>query len=211
MDWNPWFDRGQPLFDPLFPAMEPFRACRAWPTLEQWNAAFPPLLSLGGAPIRFVQQPPKKRNRTVDLDALYDERIFVRGEVPSRPRNWHDFFNMLVWRTLPKTKVAINARQRAALRARVEPSMQRLPSARSREQDLLAILDEGGAIRRPDGSLLILGHAIYEHLACAPRPVHAYLYDSRATALPEIDAELAAFLESGAPLREDGPSMTIDP
>lgn len=211
MDWNPWFDREQPLFSPLSAAMAPFRAFDRWPTIDEWNAVFPKLVSRGGAPIRFVQQPPKKRGRTVDIDGIYDERIFVRGEVPSRPRNWHDFFNMLVWATLPKTKVAINARQRAALRARVDPTMKRLPSARSREQDLLAILDEGGAIQRPDGSLVILGHAIYEHLACNPMPVHAYLYLARASSLPELDAELAAFLESGAPLDEVGPSMTITP
>jgi len=211
MDWSPSFDRGQRWFDPLREAMAPFREHARWPTIDEWNAVFPPLSSRGGAPIRFVRQPPKRRGRPVDLDTIYDERIYVRGEVPSRPENWHDFFNMLVWCTFPKTKVAINARQRAALRARVDPTMRRLPSARSREQDLLAILDEGGAIRRPDGTLLILGHAIYEHLACNPVPVHAYLYLSRATALDEIDAELAAFLDSGAPLDENGPSMTITP
>lgn len=213
MDWDPWFDRGKPWFSPLARALEPFRRCARFPTLDEWNAAFPPLTSRGGAPIRFVLQPPKRRGRVdqAAIDLIYDERIFVRGEVPSRPSNWHDFFNMLVWVTLPKTKVAINARQRTALRARVSPGMAHLPSARSREQDLLAIFDEGGAIERPDGSFVIVGHAIYEHFACTPRPVHAYLHRVSTTDLDDIDTEVAAFLDSGAELPADGPSITLTP
>jgi hypothetical protein len=210
MDWDPWFDRGRPWFTPLHEALAPFRSFREWPDIAAWNAAFPPLRSLGGARIVFVQQPPKRRGGPVDVDSLYDERIYVRGEVPSRARNWHDFFNMLVWHTLPRTKVAINARQRRALRARVSPGMRRLPGARTREQDLLAMLDEGGAIERADGTLLVLGHAIYEHLACHPMPVHACVWRARGASLAEVDDELARFLLGDGSL-EEHVSRTIEP
>lgn len=155
------------------------------------------MVSAGGAPIRFVEQPPKRR--PLDLNNLYDERIYTRGEVPSRTRNWHDFFNMLVWATFPVIKVAINARQRAALRARITPEMTRLPGARTREQDMLAMLDEGGVMLL-DGRHVILGHAIYEHLVLQSSPVHAYVVDG---------ATLVQVLESGAPLPEGTPLVTI--
>lgn len=176
--------------------MAPFRAHRDWPPLDAWNEAFPPLTSAGGAPIRFVPQPPKRRGGPIDIDALYDERIFTRGEVQSRRETWHDFFNMLVWASFPRTKRAINARQRAALRARVSPGMERLPNSRTREQDMLAMLDEGGAIRADD-ALLILGHAIYEHLVTNTHEAKALIVPVAATATA-ADVALAAELESGA-------------
>ncbi len=194
--WDPEFDRNRRAFAPLARAFAPFRAHRDWPALDDWNAAFPPLLSAGGAPIRFVAQPPKRRGGPVDIDAIYDERIFTRGEVPSRARTWHDFFNMLVWATFPRTKRAINARQRAALRARVHPGMERLPGARTREQDMLAMLDEGGALRGAE--LWILGHAIYEHLVTEQHEAKALVVEISAMSLAEADAALAAELERGA-------------
>jgi hypothetical protein len=197
VEWDPLFDRQRGEFAPLQGALEPFRNHRDWPSLDDWNAAFPNVVSKGGARIRFVAQPPKRRQR--NLEDLYDERIFVRGEVPSRERGWHDFFNMLVWATFPAIKVAINARQRAALRARVTPDMTKLPGARTREQDALAMLDEGG-VMLVDGRQVILGHAIYEHLVLHTSKVHAYVVDG---------ATLLHLLESGAPLPEDTPLLTL--
>lgn len=194
--WDPKFDRDRRAFAPLAPALAPFRAHADWPSLDDWNRAFPPLLSAGGAPIRFVPQPPKRRGGPVDVDAIYDERIFVRGEVPSRARTWHDFFNMLVWATFPNTKRAINARQRAALRARITPGMARLPGARTREQDMLAMLDEGGAVRGAE--LWILGHAIYEHLVTAQHEAKAMVVELQADTVADADRALAAELDGGA-------------
>jgi hypothetical protein len=205
--WDPHFDRDREVFAPLASAMEPFRRHTSWPTLDEWNAAFPPLLSTGGAPIRFVPQPPKRRAGPVDIDAIYDERIFTRGEVPSRATTWHDFFNMLVWATFPATKRAINARQRAALRARVHPGMERLPGARTREQDMLAMLDEGGALQ--GDRLWILGHAIYEHLVTGQHEAKALIIDVRAATLAQADRALAGELEGGAMFTLDRPATPI--
>ena len=192
--WDPWFDRGRRAFAPLTTAIAPFRNFRDWPPLEAWNEAFPPLTSAGGASIRFVAQPPKRRG-ALDIDTLYDERIFVRGEVPSRSTTWHDFFNMLVWASFPRTKRAINARQRQALRARIEPGMQKLPGARTREQDMLAMLDEGGAIQ--GHRLLILGHAIYEHLVTHTHEARALIVPIDAGSQADADARLADELDRG--------------
>ena len=53
---------------------------------------------------------------------------------------------MLAWATFPRAKRMVNARQVAALRARAAEPSSRLPGARTREQDALAMLDEGGLI-----------------------------------------------------------------
>jgi hypothetical protein len=45
----------------------------------------------------------------------YEMRIWARGEVVTRPDNWHDFFNALVWCTFPLAKAALNARHAEAL------------------------------------------------------------------------------------------------
>jgi hypothetical protein len=97
--------------------------------------------------LRFVATPPKKRRLRrgpVDLAALYEGRIVLGGEVPTRLDDWHDFFNALTFTAFPRAKWALHTRQFALLQARVAPGAARLPGARSREQDALALLDEGG-------------------------------------------------------------------
>lgn len=39
----------------------------------------------------------------------YEARIAARGEVSTRPDNWHDCFNALVWLAYPKAKAALSA------------------------------------------------------------------------------------------------------
>ncbi len=216
--WNPAFDRGRAVFAPLGPAMAPFRGHAEWPGLEDWNAALasrePPLTAGSGAPIRFVPQPPKRRSGPIDVASLYDERIWTRGEVQSRLESWHDFFNMLVWASFPATKRAINARQRAALQAWIEPGATRLPSSRTREQDALAMLDEGGAIRAIAGSerrLFVIGHAIHEHLVTGTHEARALIVDVEVDDLSRaaVDAALAAHLDRGFAIPLDRPAVPV--
>ena len=142
-----------------------------FPSIEDWNVALgrEGLSVASGAPLRFVPQPPLRVRGPRAPRTRYDERIFTAGEVPSRAGDWHDFFNMLVWVTFPRAKCAVNARQRRALRERVDPASSRLPGARSREQDALAMLDEGGV-------LLLAGRglSVRAHEALAQHDVHAW-------------------------------------
>ncbi len=105
----------------------------------------------GLTPLRVAHCPPKKKLRRkrrteIDLDALYDVRIVEHGEVPTRTDDWHDFFNVLAFAAFPRAKRALHARQCAVLRARLSPGQTRLPGVRTREQDALTMLDEGGAL-----------------------------------------------------------------
>ena len=107
-----------------------------WPQVADLNAAGPrPAHLFGGAPIEFVAQ-------TAELlsDGLhYEQRIFQRGLVATRPANWHDLLNALIWRERFALKCAVNA-------AYVREFATRTPGPRSRAQCALTHFDEGGAI-----------------------------------------------------------------
>jgi hypothetical protein len=122
--------------------------------------------------VRFELQPPRRRRRgPLEPDALYDARITRDGVVPSRGSNWHDFLNAIVWATFPRAKRALHARQHRAISKRIEPGASRLPPARTRELDALAILDEGGVLSLIDDAgavvqTITFGHAMYEAFVC---------------------------------------------
>ena len=148
-------------FDPRVLSQTLARSPLFWPLVRAASALaghddFPPVEALGrvfaGAPpVRFVAATPRRRRnrgdkepRRVDPGALYDARITVDREVPTRARCWHDLMNALVWGTFPLAKRALHARQHSAVCARVAPGDTCLPAARTPELDALAILDEGG-------------------------------------------------------------------
>lgn len=97
--------------------------------------------------LRFTEQikPSRRSKRRESPLGTYDESIAEKGVVPTRAKNWHDYLNMLVWHTFPRAKAALHARQHTALAARnlLGPAAR---GRRSREEDTLALLDEGGAV-----------------------------------------------------------------
>jgi len=187
--WHGRFFESDPRFWPIAPAARRFADHPDWPAPEEHTAPG----------VRFVTSPKPRRKRGPRTGALppgYDARI-VSGEVPTRPRSWHDFLNALVWATFPASKRAYHARQAAALRASVPPGARTLPNARTRELDALALLDEGGVLvlqASPTERLeMAFGHALYEHLVRGgPRVTASALVFAVAT-LPSRDgaAEVA--------------------
>jgi hypothetical protein len=195
-------------FDPGAIAQTPL----GWPLLRALRALGPltdfpgpPALARvfeGAPPVRFVPAAPRARRHrggriapAIDPRTLYDGRITLAREVPTRVRCWHDFMNALVWGTFPRAKSALHARQYRAVSARLEPGATALPPARTRELDALAILDEGGVVvlaeepehlrehlklARPGAlreatscggaTAVVFGHAVYESLALGVRP-----------------------------------------
>jgi hypothetical protein len=101
----------------------------SWPGVETLNAR------LRDARLRFVPQTP-----ALVADGLhYETRIYERGEIPTRERNWHDLLNALIWIEHRALKGALNARQAADIAA-VGPKM------RTRGQCALTHFDEAGAV-----------------------------------------------------------------
>jgi hypothetical protein len=186
------FCRKSPVFWPVARAALPFEASSDWPRVDDYARVFD---DPARAPVRFVVGAPKSRRwrRTTELsvDKMYDARI-VAGEVPTRQGSWHDFVNALVWGTFPRSKRALHERQHAVVRAWVPEGALRLPNARTREHDALALIDEGGVLETAAGPI-VFGHALYEGLALGVRAMVA-----RAIPLPmpeRAPADLAALDE----------------
>jgi hypothetical protein len=122
------------LAHPIFAGYDTYRPWLedgAWPTFAALNAA----LDDRGVIERFVPQ-----DAALLADGLhYESRIAERGEIATRPENWHDLLNALAWIEHPALKRALNRRQVAEI-------VQVGTSQRSRAQCALTHFDEGGAI-----------------------------------------------------------------
>lgn len=124
-----------PIFDPVRPALVRLAREPGWPDPGRLNRL---TTELGGAPrtesgfaVRFVEPVGNAR-------ASYELRVFTSGCVQTRPTNWHDLFNALVWLAFPCTKARLNALHAAAIPCE--------NGRRGRLRDMLTLFDEGGAI-----------------------------------------------------------------
>jgi len=207
-----------PLFAPLSPLLERISLAPDADSLALLSSYYE-VRTVSGQAVRFV--PPQ-------ADGLgYEARIWARGEVETRPGNWHDFFNALVWLSFPQAKAALNARHARALATQ--------PAGRGRERDAMTHFDECGVVvLSSDPSLLelvrgfrwrelfwerraelagalrcvVFGHATYEQLLAPFRGLtaKAVLYDVSADwlqaplakQLADLDRRLAGELAAGA-------------
>lgn len=119
---------------PIFAGYARHRAwldASSWPSLDALNAA----LATRGGRERFVRQ-----DAALLADGLhYEQRIADHGAIATRPDDWHDFFNALVWVEHAPLKRALNARQ-------VREIDRMGPRERSRAQCALTHFDEAGVV-----------------------------------------------------------------
>jgi hypothetical protein len=190
-----------------------------FPAPEQLSALYAERIAGSDAPrLAFVAAAPRARRRgqPIELASLYEGRIVLAGEVPTRLADWHDLFNALAFCAFPRAKWALHARQFRIYEARLVPGATRLPGARTREQDALALFDEGGVVicskgpraalpadpdrvdtaltelvRSGEACALLFGHALFEHLAAGLPPPLGYAH------VLELDVEQAALAHPG--------------
>jgi hypothetical protein len=181
------FFEKSPLFGAIAPAAETFADYTEWPTPAELTRAFPHV------PVTFVEAPPRARRGPRHRDGLYDAVIVRERKVPTRDRSWHDYLNALVWATFPRSKLALHTRQHHAIEKWIPPGATQLPNARTRELDMLALIDEGGVLDL-GARKVVFGHALYEGLVLDNRAMIA-----RAVLLGEggdPDASLAQLITS---------------
>lgn len=182
-----------PWLLPLQPALG--QAWGAWQggatVADALNArlpADPAAAALAAGPLHFVPQ------AALPDGEAYEAFIHRTARVPTRD-NLHDFFNGLVWLTQPALKRRLNVLQAAAIaRDGVQPR-------RGPLRDALTLFDENGALLQApaplwqalrqrdwaalfithralwaEARLTLVGHALLEQLATAPRkPLTAHV------------------------------------
>jgi len=208
--WDPEFFKRSEMFAPLARGAQYFRHCDSWPELADYNSMSRGLnlRNAAGLALVFVAARPKprgsRRRQVAQLTQLsYEAQIYQKGEVPTRLGSWHDFFNALVWCAYPLTKAALNQRQIDAAAS---------SKTRVREQDRLAMFDEGGIIQlqgeAANSADLVFGHALFEAYMHDQMSVYGMTYtvlhnespssSGFPTKLSIIDAELARHVLSGS-------------
>lgn len=148
----------------------------AWPTAATLNAMTKTLYK--HVPWQFIKQEPvPRRAKSRGMASLsgYLHLVLEKQTVPLREGTLHDVLNALTFIMFPKAKAALSRRH-----FNESPSGIQRGQNRTRTQDLLTILDEGGVLRLidPKGGQrdLIFGHAIYEHII-EGRPLRAARLD----------------------------------
>jgi hypothetical protein len=181
-----------------------------WPSVAALDSLYADRLR----PLRLVEDRRPRRTRGPrPVEDVYEVRVGARGELPTRASSWHDLMNVLVWCAFPRSKRALSDRQyQLAITRHTMPG-------RNREQDALALFDEGGIVvlcrpglalpendaaalrvevARGEVRLWLFGHALLEAVARGDLAAE----DRRGTGLrliaspqapdaDEIDAQLA--------------------
>jgi len=142
--WRPNFDSDSPMFEPLRPLLTSFRRYANWPELDSYQRLLDsleqPLCTHHGVALKIVPQDGKPKH----FEQHYAPRIFLTGEIQTRTRNWHDFFQLLTWCIFPKTKAIINAIHNSSAKTRIEGGAKL--GHRTPMENMLSLFDEGGAI-----------------------------------------------------------------
>jgi hypothetical protein len=109
-----------------------------WPAPESYDHLASSVPRAGDAALpRFVTQ---RREELVRWGG-YEQHVAALRAVPTRPRNWHDFFNMVVWAHFPKLRWALNALHVDPNAGQKDPRNGRAPA-----QNLAATFDESGLL-----------------------------------------------------------------
>lgn len=152
--WSPDFFRRSPMFEPIRTLAERFVGFAEWPGLDDYQRLLDehaPIRTQHGAALKIVPQ----EGRPGHFEQHYAPRIYLSGEIQTRTRNWHDFFQLLTWFIFPRSKAVINAIHIPRAKERIDTGD--ALGRRTPVENMLSLFDEGGAvIVASDPSLLQL-------------------------------------------------------
>jgi hypothetical protein len=110
----------------------------AWPSPEQYDELARQVPQAADVRLpRFVTE----NRAAVQQAGGYEQHVARRVAVPTRPGNWHDFFNMTVWAHFPKLRWALNSLHVDPDVGPKDPRNGRAPA-----QNLAATFDEAGML-----------------------------------------------------------------
>lgn len=223
--WDPALLTHSPLFAPFERWVSQFSGREGWPSASDYTAlceqsrreTASELAKLEFAPSR--PRPRRFKRERITVEELYDGSIARLGRVPCLEASYHDLWNAVAFAAFPRAKRALHGRQYRALLNWIDPQSARLPMCRTREQDALAVFDEGGSVLFVDPGLrgrwetasaplelfdvrrlLLFGHALMEHISYGRREVRscAVFLPWQTASAPDlgwVDRELAARLD----------------
>ncbi len=141
--WDNNFTNLSPLFASIKGVARDFAGFTQWPQVADYNHICERQKALvhvrSGKKISFIEQAQRRQG---SFETSYEPRIYLHGEVLTRAEHWHDFFNMLMWRSFPKAKATLNALQYADMLHQREKRLKQ----RTIRQNALTQFDECGVI-----------------------------------------------------------------
>lgn len=176
MPWDPDFIDRNPILGQLRPLLSPMPWSQ-WPLVSQLDQ-----FRAGDLPVTFIDD-----SAFMAMEHYYEEAV-ARGWVPTRERNWHDFFGAVIWWLFPRTKALLNRQhmediQRVGLTPRTarrdrlthfdECGLVLVASDKAeleallREHDWQSLFIEQRERWQRDWRPFVFGHALYEQ-ALAP-------------------------------------------
>lgn len=137
----------QPLLRHLQPQLSD---CQSFPniaTLNHWGRELQPHWFMERG-LEFIPQPKVSSRRRREFRHLrqqgmlpgYEQEIIHARKILTRPGNWHDLFNAMIWLTLPQAKWTLHQLSQSWR------EMQGPIVGRSADHDKLTIFDEGAAV-----------------------------------------------------------------
>lgn len=149
--WDPNFMDLSPIFEPFAYLRKDFSNMQYWPEPNELNKlcsmSNQQIYTRSGKSILFIPQVIVKHHH----GQSYESRIFLTGQVQTRTNNWHDFFNALVWKILPRAKSALNQLHYQAQLSELAIKAEN----RCKLRDAVTLFDESGVIIISSHELLI--------------------------------------------------------
>ena len=151
--WNPTFYLESSFFKPFTTYAQNFSHFKEWPSIFELAEI---VQSYNIYNRKNILLKPFNQDNFDQLDNLldYESLVYQQGILLTRPKNWHDFLNILVWLGFPKLKGLINA-------LHYSENQKKYKNNRTPLQNKLTQFDESGLIILTSQSDLI--ELIYQH------------------------------------------------
>lgn len=144
--WQPICPNG--VFASFFDHLKYFASFAYWPSCDDLNDYVQMHCTTSLKNFCFSRQNPSKRAhrnflKKIDQNSVlyYVSQIVGHSHIPTRPENWHDFLNALIWMNYPESKFALYK-----LYEEIAASKWKKNQQRPKETDPITCFDEGGLI-----------------------------------------------------------------